>query len=124
MRKDFFEEFYGEFAKEMNRLRACRADVGEARTRANRYAQKKLLDVMLDDAVRVQKGKAEMKALEERRLELDAQAQDRRRTAAACTAAWPTSTVVKSRNWRQRSNAKTRAWKRQKSSVDWLKRSS
>jgi site-specific DNA recombinase len=35
--------------------------------------QKKLLDMMLDDVVPPEKGKPEMKALEERRLELEAQ---------------------------------------------------
>ena len=75
MRKDFFEEFR-EFAKEMNRLRMeQRAGLTSAKREVARIdaRQKKLLDMMLDDAVPVQKGKAEMKKLEERRLELDAQ---------------------------------------------------
>jgi site-specific DNA recombinase len=76
MRKDFFEEFCREFAKEMNRLRMeQRAGLTSAKRELARIdaRQKKLLDMMLDDAVPVQKGKAEMKKLEERRLELDAQ---------------------------------------------------
>jgi site-specific DNA recombinase len=75
-RREFFEEFCREFTKEMNRLRMeQRAGVSSAKRELARIEvrQKKLLDMMLDDVVSPEKGKPEMKALEERRLELEAQ---------------------------------------------------
>lgn len=76
MRKDFFEEFCREFAKEMNRLRMeQRAAVTSAKREVARITTriKKLLDLMLDDEIAVDVGKAEMKALDGRRKELEAQ---------------------------------------------------
>jgi hypothetical protein len=71
--------------------------------------QKKLLDMMLDDAVPVQKGKAEMKALEERRLELDAQLKTAEELRRSCTRASPISTGARWRTSRRHSSARTRA---------------
>src|SRR5262245_59653809 len=76
MRKDFFEEFCREFAKEMNRLRMeQRAGLTSAKREVERIGRriKKLLDLMLDDEITVDEGKAEMKALDSRRKELEAQ---------------------------------------------------
>ena len=76
MRKDFFEEFCREFAKEMNRLRMeQRAGLTSAKREVERIGRriKKLLDLMLDDEIAVDEGKAEMKALDARRKELEAQ---------------------------------------------------
>jgi site-specific DNA recombinase len=101
MRKDFFEEFCREFAKEMNRLRMeQRAGLTSAKRELARIdaRQKKLLDMMLDDAVPVQKGKAEMKKLEERRLELDAQLKPADEPPPLLHPTWPTSTGARSKN--------------------------
>jgi site-specific DNA recombinase len=76
MRKDFFEEFCREFAKEMNRLRMeQRAGLTAAKREVDRIGRriKKLLDLMLDDEIAVDEGKAEMKALDSRRKELEVQ---------------------------------------------------
>ena len=76
MRKDFFEEFCREFAKEMNRLRMeQRAGLSSAKREVERIGRriKKLLDLMLDDEIAVEEGKAAMKALDSRRKELEAQ---------------------------------------------------
>src|SRR5687768_6646608 len=56
MRKDFFEEFCREFAKEMNRLRMDqRAGLTSAKREVERIGRriKKLLDLMLDDEIAV-----------------------------------------------------------------------
>jgi DNA invertase Pin-like site-specific DNA recombinase len=76
MRQDFFEEFCREFAKEMNRLRMeQRAGMASAKRELARISPriKKLLDLMLDDQIDVEEGKAEIKALDNRRKEIEAQ---------------------------------------------------
>ena len=76
LRKDFFEEFCREFAKEMNRLRMeQRAGLTSAKREVERIGRriKRLLDLMLDDQIAVAEAKTEMKALDERRQELQAQ---------------------------------------------------
>ena len=77
LNQDLFEEFCEEFTREMNRLRMeHRASLSsaEARGRADRVTRiKKLLNLMLDDGIAVDEGKAEMKALDARRKELQAQ---------------------------------------------------
>ncbi len=76
MRKDFFEEFCREFTKEMNRLRMeQRAGLTSAKREIERIGPriKKLLDLLLDDEIGVSEGKAEIKALDARRKELEAQ---------------------------------------------------
>jgi site-specific DNA recombinase len=76
MRKDFFEEFCREFAKEMNRLRMeQRAGLTSAKRDVERIGRriKKLLDLLLDDEIDMAEGKAEMKALDARRKELEIQ---------------------------------------------------
>jgi site-specific DNA recombinase len=76
MRNDFFEEFCREFAKEMNRLRMeQRAGLTSAKREVERIGRriKKLLDLLLDDEIDMAEGKAEMKALDARRKELEIQ---------------------------------------------------
>jgi DNA invertase Pin-like site-specific DNA recombinase len=76
LRKDFFEEFCREFAKEMNRLRMeQRAGLTSAKREVERIGRriKKLLDLLLDDEIDMDEGKAEMKALDARRKELEVQ---------------------------------------------------
>jgi site-specific DNA recombinase len=76
LRKDFFEEFCREFAKEMNRLRMeQRAGLTSAKQEVERIGRrmKKLLDLLLDDEIDMDEGKAEMKALDARRKELEVQ---------------------------------------------------
>ena len=76
LRKEFFEEFCREFAKGMNRLRMeQRASLSSAKREVDRIGRriKKLLDLMLDDQITVAEAKTEMKALDERRQELQAQ---------------------------------------------------
>jgi site-specific DNA recombinase len=76
MRNEFFEEFCREFAKEMNRLRMeQRAGLTSAKREVERIGRriKKLLDLLLDDEIAVDEGKAEMKALDARRKELEVQ---------------------------------------------------
>ena len=76
LRKDFFEEFCREFTKEMNRLRMeQRAGLTSAKREVDRIGRriKKLLDLMLDDQITVTEAETEMKALDERRQELQAQ---------------------------------------------------
>ena len=78
MRKDWFEEFCRQFAKEMNRLRMeQRAGLTSAKREVERIGRriKKLLDLLLDDEVNMHEGKAEMKALDARRKELQIQLQ-------------------------------------------------
>jgi site-specific DNA recombinase len=76
LRKDFFEEFCREFAKEMNRLRMeQRAGLTGAKRELSRIEarRKKLLDLMLDDVVPTSEGKEEMLGLTARRDELQHQ---------------------------------------------------
>ena len=76
LRKDFFEEFCREFTKEMNRLRMeQRAGLTSAKREVERIGRriKKLLDLMLDDQIAVAEARTEMKALDDRRRELQVQ---------------------------------------------------
>ena len=76
LQQDLFEEFCDEFTREMNRLRMeRRATLSSAKREVERIGAriKKLLDLMLDDEIAVDEGKAEIKALDARRKELQAQ---------------------------------------------------
>ncbi len=76
LQQDLFEEFCDEFTREMNRLRMeRRASLSSAKRGVERIGTriKKLLNLMLDDEIAVDEGKAEIKALDARRKELQAQ---------------------------------------------------
>ncbi len=76
LQQDLFEEFCDEFTREMNRLRMeHRASLSSAKREVERIGVriKKLLNLMLDDEIAVDEGKAEMKTLDARRKELQAQ---------------------------------------------------
>jgi site-specific DNA recombinase len=76
LRQDLFEEFCDEFTREMNRLRMeHRASLSSAKREVERIGTriKKLLNLMLDDELAVDEGKTEIKALDARRKELQAQ---------------------------------------------------
>ena len=76
LRQDLFEEFCDEFTREMNRLRMeRRASLSSAKREVERIGTriKKLLNLMLDDEIAVDEGKAEIKTLDARRKELQAQ---------------------------------------------------
>jgi site-specific DNA recombinase len=76
LRQDLFEEFCDEFTREMNRLRMeQRATISSAKREVDRIGTriKKLLNLMLDDEMAVDEGKAEIKTLDARRKELQAQ---------------------------------------------------
>ncbi|PYQ90953.1 MAG: resolvase [Acidobacteria bacterium] len=73
MRKDFFEEFCREFAKEMNRLRMERgARINSAKRELARIEsrRKKLIDLVLDDQLPASEAKEELLANAKRREEL------------------------------------------------------
>jgi len=73
LRKEFFEEFCREFAKEMNRLRMeQRSGLNAAKRELSKIEvrRRKLLDLMLDDVVPTSEGKDEMLGLTARRDEL------------------------------------------------------
>ena len=73
LNQELFEEFCDEFTREMNRLRMeRRASLSSAKRDVERIGTriKKLLNLMLDDEIAVDEGKAEMKALDTRRKEL------------------------------------------------------
>ncbi len=76
LQQDLFEEFCDEFTREMNRLRMeRRASLSSAKREVERIGVriKKLLNLLLDDEIAVDEGKAEIKALDARRKELQAQ---------------------------------------------------
>ncbi len=76
LNQDLFAEFCDEFTREMNRLRMeRRASLSSAKREVERIGAriKKLLNLMLDDEIAVDEGKAEMQALDTRRKELQAQ---------------------------------------------------
>ena len=76
LRKDFFEEFCREFAKEMNRLRMERgASINSAKRELVRIEtrRKKLIDLVLDDQLLASEAKEELRANAKRREELEAQ---------------------------------------------------
>jgi hypothetical protein len=76
LNRELFEEFCDEFTREMNRLRMeRRASLSSAKREVERIGAriKKLLNLLLDDEIAVDEGKAEIKALDARRKELQAQ---------------------------------------------------
>src|SRR5512145_3267455 len=76
LQQDLFEEFCDEFTREMNRLRMeHRASLSSAEREVERIGTriKKLLNLMLDDEIAVDEGKTEIKALDARRKDLQAQ---------------------------------------------------
>jgi hypothetical protein len=76
LQQDPFEEFCDEFTREMNRLRMeRRASLSSAKREVERVGMriKKLLNLMLDDEIAVDEGKGEIKTLDARRKELQAQ---------------------------------------------------
>jgi site-specific DNA recombinase len=76
LQQDLFDEFCDEFTREMNRLRMeRRASLSSAKREVERIGTriKKLLNLMLDDEIAVDEGKAEVKALDASRKELQAQ---------------------------------------------------
>ncbi len=76
LNQELFEEFCEEFTREINRLRMeQRASTTSAKREVARIGTriKKLLNLMLDDEIAVDEGKVEMKALDGRRKELEAQ---------------------------------------------------
>ena len=76
LNQELFDEFCQEFTREMNRLRMeRRASLSSARREVERIGTriKKLLNLLVDDEIAVDEGKAEIKALDARRKELQAQ---------------------------------------------------
>ena len=76
LNQELFEESCDEFTREMNRLRMeCRASLSSAKREVERIGTriKKLLNLMLDDEIAVDEGKVEIKTLDARRKELQAQ---------------------------------------------------
>jgi site-specific DNA recombinase len=76
LNQELFDEFCQEFTREMNRLRMeRRASLSSAKHEVERISTriKKLLNLMLDDEIAVDEGKAEIKALDARRKEQQAQ---------------------------------------------------
>ncbi len=75
LNQELFDEFCQEFTREMNRLRMeRRASLSSAKREVERISTriKKLLDLMLDDEIAVDEGKAEIKTLDARRKEYQA----------------------------------------------------
>ena len=76
LNQELFAEFCDEFTREMNRLRMeRRAKLSSAKREVERIGTrvKKLLNLMLDDEIAVDEGKAEIKSLDARRKGLQAQ---------------------------------------------------
>jgi hypothetical protein len=76
LNQELFDEFCQEFTREMNRLRMeRRASLSSGKREVERISTriKKLLNLMLDDEIAVDEGKAEIKTLDARRKELQAQ---------------------------------------------------
>ena len=75
LNQELFAEFCDEFTREMNRLRMeRRASLSSTKREVERSGAriKKLLNLLLDDEIAVGEGKAEIKALDARRKELQA----------------------------------------------------
>jgi site-specific DNA recombinase len=75
LNQELFDEFCQEFTREMNRLRMeRRASLSLGKREVERIGTriKKLLNLMLDDGIAVDEGKAEIKALDARRRKLQA----------------------------------------------------
>jgi site-specific DNA recombinase len=76
LNQELFEEFCEEFTREMNRLRMeRRASLSSVKREVERIGTriKKLLNMILDDEIAVDEGKVEIKTLDARRKELQAQ---------------------------------------------------
>src|SRR5690242_3313852 len=76
LNQELFEEFCDEFTREMNRLRMeRRASLAAAKRELEQISPriKKLLNLILDDEIGVDEGKAEINALDARRNELKVQ---------------------------------------------------
>src|SRR5256885_16933532 len=70
LNQELFAEFCDEFTREMNRLRMeRRASLSSAKREVERIGAriKKLLNLLLDDEITVDEGKAEIKAIDARR---------------------------------------------------------
>jgi hypothetical protein len=120
LRKDFFEEFCREFAKEMNQLRMEQgASITSAKRELARIEarRKKLIDLVLDDQLPANEVKDELNANANRRPELEAQLKVADEPPPSFTQAWLTSTARRSRNSPPPSSSRTRAWKRLRCSV-------
>jgi site-specific DNA recombinase len=120
MRKDFFEEFCREFAKEMNRLRMeQRAGLKDAKReleRVKREIQKVIAAIKAGFALA--ELKVEWEALQARKEALLAQLAEADEPPPLLHPSMATSTRARSRNSRRRSSARIPAWKPQKCSVD------
>ena len=119
MRKDFFEEFCREFAKEMNRLRMeQRAGLSGAKRDLERVKRdiKKVIEAIKNGFAGPDL-KAEWDGLQERKTALQAKLDTATNRPRSCTRAWPISTGARSRSSPPRSSARTRAWKPQRCSV-------
>jgi site-specific DNA recombinase len=113
MRKDFFEEFCREFAKEMNRLRMeHRAGASASKRELERVKREtqKVIDAIVD-GVKGSELKDRMAQLQERKEALLTQIETAHEPPPPLHPRWPTSTVRKSRSSPPRSSAKPRAWK-------------
>ena len=76
LNQELFEEFCDEFTREMNRLRMeHRASLSSAKREVERIGARiqKLLNLMLDDEIAVDEGKTEIRTLDARRKDLQAQ---------------------------------------------------
>ena len=76
LNQELFDEFCQEFMREMNRLRMeRRASLSSAKREVERISAriKKLLNLMLDDEIAVDEGKAEIRTLDARRKKMQAQ---------------------------------------------------
>jgi site-specific DNA recombinase len=126
LRKDFFEEFCREFAKEMNRLRMEeRAGLSGAKRDLERVKRdiKKVIEAIKNGFAGADL-KAEWDALQERKTALRRSSTERRKRRRFFTRAWLTSTARKWRALPRRSSARTRAWKPQRCSEGLSIRSS
>jgi site-specific DNA recombinase len=132
MRKDFFgsvpffEEFCREFAKEMNMLRMeQRAGLSGAKRELERVKREiqKVVEAIVD-GVKGSELKDRMADLQNRKDSLLKQLEVEDEPPPLLHRAWPTSTAVRSKNSRPRSNARTHAWKPQRRSAGSSIRSS
>ena len=118
MRKDFFEEFCREFAKEMNRLRmeqrACQTSA--KRELVQLEARRKKIVESIIEGVRGRDVKDELIAIGNRRDELEAQLKTAEEPLPLLHPSMADLYRSKSRSSPPRSSVKTRGWKPQKCS--------
>jgi hypothetical protein len=120
MRKDFFEEFCREFAKEMNRLRMeQRAGLSGAKRELERVKRgiQKVIDAIKEGYAGPEL-KAEMDGLQERKNALLGNLPSPTSRRRCCIRAWLTSTVRRSSNSPAPFSVRTVAWRRPTRSVD------